>query len=210
MLNVYIIKDEGDHWRKVERLLESVNANVLPLDPNCSPDDLKRTPNLVIAGEGAWNEFLEFKLRKQVMIIIGQSGEPGKVTPAPDNEKKVSVSWPITSLEVLNLTSKMSLLAERRAFKAILRLFHGDNDFPAMGQSIDFSSSGLAFRAQSDFDLGERIDVSFSLPGVDTSLRMPVEIVRKADEIAGITYGARFLGLDAMDRQAIDKFIMQR
>ena len=210
MLNVYTIKDEGDHWREVERLLESVNANVLPLDPNCGPDDLKRTPNLVIAGEGVWNEFLEFKLRKQVIIIIGQSGEPGKITPAPDKNRRVNLCWPVTSEEFLNLTSELSLLAERRAFKAILRLFQGDNDFPAMGQSIDFSSSGLAFRAQSDFDLGERIDVSFSLPGVDTSLRMPVEIVRKADEIAGITYGARFLGLDAQDSRAIDKFIMQR
>jgi hypothetical protein len=54
------------------------------------------------------------------------------------------------------------------------------------------------------------MDVSFSLPGVEVSLRVPIEIVRKADGRAGITYGARFLGLDSMDSKAIDRFITQR
>jgi hypothetical protein len=210
MLNVYLLKDNNDHWREIERCLQSVNANVIPLDPAAGPDDLKRTPNLVIVGEGSWNEILDFRLRKQVMIIIGRGGEPGTITPEPDNEKRVSVTWPVTSNEFLKLTSELSLIAERRTFKAILRIFQGDSDFPSMGQSIDFSSSGLAFRAQNDFDLGERMDVSFSLPGVEVSLRVPIEIVRKADGSAGITYGARFLGLDSMDRKAIDKFITQR
>ena len=171
---------------------------------------MKTAPGLVIVGEGAWNESLDFKLRKQVMIIIGRGGDPGTITPDPDNEKRVSLCWPVASTKFLKLTSELSLLAERRTFRAILRLFQGDDDFPAMGQSIDFSSSGLAFRTQSDFTLGERINVSFSLPGVETSLRMPIEIVRKADETAGMVYGARFLGMDSMDRRAIDKFIMQR
>jgi hypothetical protein len=209
MLNVYLLKDDGDHWRDVERCLRSVNANVIPLDPDAGPDDLDMTPNLVIVGEGAWNEILDFRLRKQVMIIIGQGGVPGTITPAPDNEKRVSVSWPLTSEKFLNLTSELSRLAERRMFKAILRLFQGDDEFPAMGQSIDFSSSGLAFRARSDFEIGERIDVSFSLPRVERSLRLPVEIMRKDDDAGGMTYGVRFLGLNALDRRAIDNFIMQ-
>jgi hypothetical protein len=210
MLNVYILKDEGNHWREVERCLQSVNANVIPFDPKIGPDGLTKTPGLVIVGEGAWSELLDFKLRKQVVIVIGRSGDAGTITPDPDNEKRVSLCWPVTTQKFLNLTSELSLLAERRVFKAILRLFQGESDFPVMGQSIDFSSSGLAFRAQSDFEIGERIDVSCSLPGVETSLRIPIEIVRKADETAGIIYGARFLGLDALDRRAIEKFITQR
>jgi hypothetical protein len=210
VLNVYILKDDGDCWPDVERCLRSVNANVIPIDPDCDPDDLKkRTPNLVIVGEGAWNEILDFRLRKQVMIIIGQKGRPGTITPSPDNEKRVSVGWPVTAEEFLNLTSELSRLAERRTFRSILRLFQGDSEFPVMGQSLDFSSSGLAFRSQGDFELGERLDVSFSLPGLETSLRLTVKIMRKADEVGGTTYGARFLGMDALDRRVVDEFVMQ-
>ena len=78
-----------------------------------------------------------------------------------------------------------------------------------MGQSVDFSFSGMSFKTQYQLDLGTRVEISLSLPDVDNSIMIPLEIVRNVPEGKLITYGARFTTLASSTRELLEKFVLQ-
>jgi hypothetical protein len=208
--NVYLLPDKGRHWDEIEGYLRGVNANVIHFREDIDPQDLEMAPpDLFIISEKSSSSLLIYRLRNHVIMVVREGGVPGAISPAPNNPKLVTVNWPITSSAFLKLSAELTRLAERRVFRALLRIFPAGGGTPAIGRSMDFSHSGMALRTTHHLAIGARVEISLSLPNMDASVRFPVQIARNAPDGEEAEYGARFIGLDEERRKILDEFIMQ-
>jgi len=211
MKNVYLLPDEGSHWGKIEGYLKSVNANIVRFQADFDLRDLKKVPpDIFVVSEESNFGLLRYQLRNHVMIIVGDRGRvPGTVTPSPNNPKVVTVNWPMTCEAFLKLSAELSKLSERRVFRTLLRIFPDGSSTPSIGLSMDFSHSGMALKTKEKLAIGARAEVSLSLPNMDESTRLPIQVMRSTGEGEEISYGAQFVGLDKARQMILDKFILQ-
>jgi len=90
---------------------------------------------------------------------------------------------------------------------------YSENNF-YQGLSENLSDGGLFFETYVSHQLGDRLDVRFTLPGSDTAIETAVEVrwLRPhnplSDTPAGI--GVRFLRLDDAARAQIERFTRKR
>ena len=98
----------------------------------------------------------------------------------------------------------------RKIFKSLIRIFDQGEEFGVLGQSKDFSMSGMAFWSELKLKRGARITVSFSLPEDGRNLRLGAEVVRVAldDEKERILYGARFQDTTPREAGLLTAFIL--
>jgi hypothetical protein len=208
--NVYLLPDEGPHWSEIEEYLRGVNANVIRFRDDIDLEDLKEVPpDIFVVSEKSCTSLLSFRLRRHAMIVVGEEGEPGSSSTAPDNPKAVTIVWPMASDDFLKLSADLASLPERRMFRALLRIFPGEGGSPCIGRSLDFSHSGMSLQTGHHLARGTTMEISLSLPNLAGSIRLPIQIVRSSPGDGETVYGARFVDLDEESRRIIDEFIMQ-
>ena len=210
MKNVYVFPDDGPHWDEIEEYLRSVNAKIVHFHDDVDPQDLKKVPpGICVIGEKSNSSLLSYRLRNHVIIVVRDKGAPGEISPAPNNPKMVTVNWPMTAEAFLKLTAELAKLSERKMFRTLLRIFPEDGSSPAIGQSLDFSHSGMGLRTAHYMAIGARVEISLSLPKLDKSVRFPAQIARSSPGSEETDYGAMFTGLDEERRKILDEFILQ-
>lgn len=210
MKNVFLLLDGHPSREPVMKYFAGVNASVTALDPEFSPEDLReKAPDLFVLAEEHATSHLLYRLKDYATIVITDDGNPGDVNSSPSRSKRATATWPVMAEDFLRLSAEMARLSQRRLFRAIVRVFSARSNKSSMAQSIDFSSSGMAFRAEEKFSVGETLEVSVSLPGANESLKLPVEIMRIVErrEREESVYGARFAGIDGETLSRLQGFI---
>ena len=78
-----------------------------------------------------------------------------------------------------------------------------------MGASREFSLTGLSFSLAVDLQPGERVLISFYVPGARSRVSLEGEVVRAfADPEDGSgCFGARFVGLSADEQEVLKRFV---
>ena len=78
----------------------------------------------------------------------------------------------------LALTSRLLGVSERRLFRAVIGIKRAGQDHVHMGASREFSLTGLSFALAVDLQQGERILISFYVPGARSRVSLEGEVVR--------------------------------
>jgi hypothetical protein len=207
---VYIQSDGSSYWDDIVAYLKSINAHIVNFQDDLDPETFKnKPPSLVIISERAKNDRLTYQLRGYAIVVLNEEGIPGTVTPSPKNPKMVFVNWPLTADDFLKLSAKLVRLSERKFFRTIVRLFLAGSDVCYMGQSADFSHSGMAFVSHQPFKIGDRLEISMSLPGREESIRFPVKIMRIDIKDDQTKYGAKYVDCDDATLEVINSFMLQ-
>ena len=127
------------------------------------------------------------------------------------NDRNLLITgWPLERDQFLEITSRMLTIAPRRSFKTLIRIFGENDEVGGVGQSKDFSLTGLAFQTGKRLKEGETVAISFSIPEAKQSMRLEANVVRSAPENEGKDgiYGARFVDLGGEDRRLLTAFIL--
>ena len=109
----------------------------------------------------------------------------------------------------LALTSRLLGVCERRLFRAVIGIRRTAQDHVSMGASREFSLTGLSFSLDADLAQGERILISFYIPGAGTRVSLEGEIVRSFSdpEDGSGCFGARFVRLSAEEQHLLKRFV---
>ena len=210
MKNVFLLLDGHPSRDLIREYFAGINASVTNLDPRLSADELrKKEPELFVLAEEHATYHILYRLKNYATIVITDDGTPGDLISSPGKTKRATATWPVKEEDFLRLSAEMARLSQRRLFSAIVRIFSTESDGAYMGQSIDFSSSGMAFRAKENFCVGDVLDISLSLPSRNENLKLPVEITRIVErrEREESVYGARFTGMDGTTHSRLRNFI---
>ena len=166
-------------------------------------------PDLLITDSRVHHNMLRW-LGQMPVIVVKEGTPPTTMLREAAGRNLLITGWPLEKSRFLDITSSMLSIAPRRVFRTLIRIFSEGDDIGSLGQSTDFSLSGMAFKAEMRFSRGDEITISFSIPEASDSLRIGIEIVRSASagEDGRSAYGARFLNIDAEDRRLLTTFIL--
>ncbi len=209
MKRILLIEDGRPFWPRIRDLLAKVNAVVeearvgdaVPAAPELRPD-------LVVIGDtsydsrprGWWNGAL---------LVLEKGRAPDYLSPLGEGERRMAASSSIDERSFLALTSRMLGVSERRLFCAVIGIKRVGNTHVHMGASREFSLTGLSFALAVELRQGERIVVSFYIPGARRRVSLEAEVMRAfADPGDGSScYGARFVGLGDEEREMLKRFV---
>jgi hypothetical protein len=210
MKRICLIRGTGECWRRIEEFLGGVNAAVVVMDGEPRQEEVMgHHPDLLITDSRVHHNMLRW-LGGMPVIVVKEGTPPTAMLRETAGRNLLITGWPLERSRFLDITSNMLSIAPRRVFRTLIRIFSEGDDIGSLGQSTDFSLSGLAFKTENTFSHGNEITISFSIPEASRSLRIRVEIVRKASagEDGRSVYGARFLEIDAEDRRLLTTFIL--
>jgi hypothetical protein len=209
MKRIVLIEDGRPFWPRIRDLLAKVNAvlqEVRPGEP--VPSGAAARPDLVVIGDisyaacapGWWDGAL---------LVLEKGRAPDLVTPIGATERQVVASSSAGERTFLALTSRLLGVSERRLFHAVIGIKRVGHPHVHMGASREFSLTGLSFQLGVSLQQGERILISFYVPGARSRVSLEGEIVRAfpdPDDGSGC-FGARFVGLSADEQQVLKRFV---
>jgi hypothetical protein len=206
---IMLIEDGRPFWPRIRDLLAKVNAVVAEVRPGDSiPADVAARPDLVVIGDtsqaarspGWW---------EGALLVLEKGRAPDFVTPIGDGSQQVTASSSIGESAFLALTSRLLGVSERRLFRAVIGIKRAGQAHVHMGASREFSLTGFSFSLEVALLQGERILVSFYVPGANSRVSLEGEVVRSfADPEDGSScFGARFVGHSVEEQQVLKRFI---
>jgi hypothetical protein len=207
---VLVARDDQPFWGAVELLLARANARVV----SCTGAEILEAaaetgPDLVVLGPETHRMAGSYLGRAQIVM----NGEPASGVRLIDATRPAvaHAGWPLSEETFLELTARMLRVAERRTFRALVRILRPRLQQTFMGQSEDFSLSGMALRSAVALERGEPIVVSLHLPGSKGSIQLLGEVTREAtDPVDGSRYyGVRFLNLDPPLQRKLRDFVWE-
>ena len=212
MKRIALVEDGRPFWPRIRDLLAKVNAVVQEVRPgDAIPATATARPDLVIIGDtgfaarppGWWDGAL---------LVLEKGRDPDLVTPIGAGSQQVMASSSVGERPFLALTSRLLGVSERRLFRAVIGIRRAGREHVHMGASREFSLSGLSFSLGQDLRQGERVHVSFFVPGARSRVSLEGEIVRSfADpEDGSACFGARFVGLSADEQQVLRRFVWEQ
>jgi hypothetical protein len=208
---ICLIRDDRPLWVKVAEYLQEVNAETITLEGDPLPGEIQSTrPNLIILNARV-HHGMGHRFSHTPMMVIKEGTPPVALIRETAERNLFITGWPLGNKQFLEITSRLLTIAPRRIFKTLIRIFVTGDDHGFLGQSRDFSLSGMAFMAERDLKNGEKIHVSFSIPEKNKSLRLGAEVTRRSstqEEDGRYLYGARFEGLGDEDRNTLTSFIL--
>lgn len=210
MKRICLIEDERPLWREVKGFLGGVNAELVVLNGSPAGNEvLELDPGLIVANARA-HHTLFHRIRKIAVIVIKEGTPPVALVRDSEERNLVITGWPLRKEQFLEMTSRMLTIAPRKTFKSLIRIFLQGAELGALGQSRDFSMSGMAFRSDLKLKRGAKITVSFSLPEDGRNLRLGAEVVRVGldEEKERVLYGARFQGISSREAGLLTAFIL--
>lgn len=209
MKRILLIEDGRPFWPRIRDLLAKVNAVVeegRPGDPVAAAGGAR--PDLVVIGDtgfasrprGWWSGAL---------LVLEKGRAPDLITPIGEGDRQLAASSGIDGRAFLSLTSRLLGVSERRLFRAIIGVKRAGQDHVHMGASREFSLTGLSFTLAADLRSGERVLISFYVPGARSRISLEGEIARSfADPEDGSScFGARFVGLSAEEQLVLKRFV---
>ena len=116
---------------------------------------------------------------------------------------------PIERLKFQATISKFLMQAPRRVFRILVTILRTGDKIRYSGVSVDFSESGMAFECNSDFIVGEELQISFVNPKNRSRMLLSAVVARKTATPTGSSafYGVAFRRLADIDRMALANFI---
>jgi hypothetical protein len=210
MKKICLIRGSGDHWNKIEGFLSGVNATVVVMDGAPRQEEIMgHHPDLLVTDSRVHHDMLRW-LGQMPVIVVKENTPPTTMLREAAERNLLITGWPLEKSKFLDITSGMLSIAPRRVFRTLIRIFSKGDDIGSLGQSTDFSLSGMAFKTEKKLFRGDKIIISFSIPEARESLRIGIEIVRSASagEDGRSAYGARFLDISADDRKLLTTFIL--
>jgi hypothetical protein len=209
MKRILLIEDDRPFWPRIRDLLTKVNAVVAEARPGDSiATGATARPDLAVIGDtshaarppGWWDGAL---------LVLEKGRDPDLVTPIGTGSQQVAASSSIGERAFLALTSRLLGVSERRQFRAVIGIRRAGQAHVHMGSSREFSLTGFSFSLGVELLQGERILISFYVPGAHSRVSLEGEVARSfADPEDGSScFGARFVGLSAEEQQVLKRFI---
>jgi hypothetical protein len=143
----------------------------------------------------------------KILILPFASSTPETALEPLDLQGVFSI--PVERLRFQALIAKFLRQAHRRVFRILVTIQKEESNVRHSGISIDFSESGMAFECVSDFQMGEKLIVSFVNPRTETRFLLKAEIVRKKSTPVGnsVFYGVLFRQLSEKEAEDLSAFI---
>jgi hypothetical protein len=209
MKRILLIEDGRPFWPRIRDLLTKVNAVVEEVRPDSPLGVAESTgPDLIVIGDTG------FASRPRgwwpgALLVLEKGRAPDLVTPIGEGDRQMAASSSIDECAFLALTSRLLGVAERRLFRAVIGVKRAGRAHVHMGASREFSLTGLSFALEVDLRAGERILISFYVPGARSRISLEGEVVRAFmdPEDGSSCFGARFIGLSAEERQVLKRFV---
>jgi len=209
MKRILLVEDDRPFWPRIRDLLTKVNAVVEEVRAG-SPPAASGGPeaDLVVIGDtgfaarpGGW--------WSGALLVLEKGRAPDLVTSIGEGDRQMVASSGIDECAFLALTSRLLGVAERRLFRAVIGVKRAGQTHVHMGASREFSLTGLSFTLAIDLRSGERIVISFYVPGAPSRIALEAEVARSfADPEDGSTcFGARFVGLSAEEQRVLERFV---
>ena len=204
MKTICLIRDERPFWEEIAVYLKTVNAKILVLYNISFLQGLSgKDQDLIIGSIRIYKKLISIPQDIPKLIITDGTFPEGK------SGNNYFINWPISKDTFLEVTSKLLSVSERRIFKTIISIIRKGDVKTSMGQSFDFSMSGMSFKADGTFNTGDILKLGFFLPNFNERLSFDVEVIRSCFDPAdaSIHYGARFLNIEGKIKDAIEVFI---
>jgi hypothetical protein len=199
---ILLIEDGRPFWPRIRDLLKKVNAVVEELGPGeAFAEGRAAPPDLVVIGDAGRATGLAGWWQGP-LLVLEKGRAPEHVTPRAGAAQQVTASSSIDERTFLTLTS-------RRLFRAVIGVKRAGQAHVHMGASREFSLTGLSFSAPADLGVGERVLVSFYIPGARQRISLEAEVARSFPdpEDGSRCYGARFPGLSSADADLLKRFV---
>ena len=209
MKRILLIEDGRPFWPRIRDLLKKVNAVVEELGPGeAFAAGRTAPPDLVVIGDAGRAPGLAGWWQGP-LLVLEKGRAPEHVTPRAGAAQQVTASSSIDERTFLTLTSQLLGVSERRLFRAVIGVKRAGQAHVHMGASREFSLTGLSFSAPADLAVGERVLVSFYIPGARQRVSLEAEVARSFPdpEDGSLCYGARFPGLSSADADLLKRFV---
>jgi len=210
MERIVLVTDDAIHWRHIEHSFRSINADVTVLPPSATDDDIASSgAGLLIMGPDRIAPLgTPLRYFKTIIVNDGEGKLPEQTRASQKN--LLFLQWPLSKNELLREAAAMLGISPRRTFRALVRIFSPDSEFGAVGNSIDFSSTGMSFTTERFYSIGHEVRVALSLPGDGGRLILKGRVARSwTNETDGSSeYGVEFKSLDQATAEALESFIL--
>lgn len=207
---ICLIADGHPLWREVKKFLGAVSAEVLALYGQPEAERIVSfEPQLIVTSAREHHRLLH-RIRRYPVIVIREGTPPVALVREAEERNLVLTGWPLGQEQFLELTSRMLSVAPRKEFRTLIRVFRPGELVSTIGESRNFSKSGMAFTTGARLRRGSRVAVSFSLPDDSRSLRLGAEVVRVRVSRNGdeVFYGACFEKVPAREAALLNAFVM--
>lgn len=210
MKKICLVRDDRKFWETIEKYLGAVNAEAVLMAADCASEDvLGNKPDLIIAN-ALFHHGISRRLKQYPIIVIKEGTPPVTMTGTSSNRNLLITGWPIQRGDFLDMTSRMLSIPPRKVFRTIIRVYGVDDEIGTLGQSVDFSLSGIAFRTSREFAANSAIVISVTLPETDRRLLLKAVIQRSdpAGRDGNILYGASLGKITAAEKNMLNAFIL--
>lgn len=207
--SICIIKGKEPFWKDVKKFLSGTNAEFFSLE---SAEDLTAlkglTPTLLIMNTDSYFALPPAAASCMKLVIEGKKVSPAYLRPR-SGRKTIMIDWPQEEKVFLELTSRMLTIPPRRFFRAMIRILPKSDTIAYVGESEDFSLTGLGFRTDHALNEGEEVKISVALPNKHQPAHLEAEVVRRHSclDDQSTLYGARYVNLATDTRTALTHFI---
>ncbi len=153
------------------------------------------------------------RLQKTAVIMI-HDGKPGEAELAQQCGADAVLRLPVNAEKLLKQAQLLLDIPLREAYRVLLSVkLEGKSSVkPFFCRSENISVTGLLFETDRTFELRDRVECSFFLPG-SRQLVVRGEIVRQVPSPAGEglkLYGVHFFALDPNVKAAIESFLEKK
>lgn len=203
MKTICIIKDERSFWEEIEGYLKDVNARVFSFDSPSLECLSERNQDLIIGNVRIYKKLISIPQNIPKIVITDET--------IPDDKSRdiYFIKWPISKDTFLEITSRLLSISLRRTFKTIISITSKVDNETCIGQSLDFSMSGMSFKSEKSFNVGDILKLGFFIPNFSERVSFDAEVMRSyfdPDDVS-IHYGARFLNIDEKMKKVLEGFI---
>lgn len=205
MKTIWLVKDGSPFWGTVNAYLSAVNAKVTFVRAEVLGENIEKraSPDLIITGRGHLDAVagLPRELSRLVVAEGMSSGEGSRGV--------YLLRWPALREAFLEMTSRLLYISDRRLFKTVISVSPKGSENIFLGKSMNFSTTGLAFKLDRELSVGDVVVLSFFTPDSEDRLRVEAEVTRCSvdPEDGSSYYGARFLGVKGAVRRELELFI---
>jgi len=194
---ICILRDARPFWPDISRGLESVNALL-------TNDISAGRPDLIITGPDALKSLPPQAAGIPKLVIVGKGSPVPDIKPRDLNY----IEWPVSKEVFLETTSRLLYIQGRRVFHALISITLKGKDETYMGNSENFSLSGLAFKVDAPLKTGDTVTIGFYMPNIARRINVDAEVVRATRDPSGLVYyGAKFINMGTAEKKLLGEFV---
>jgi len=195
---ICLLRDERPFWPDISRGLESVNALL-------TNDISAGRPDLIITGPDTLGSLPASVEGISKLVIVGKGARTPDIKPRDIHY----IEWPVSKETFLETTSRMLYIQERRVFHALISITLKGKNETYMGNSENFSISGVAFKVDAPLKTGDTVTIGFYMPNIARRINVDAEVVRATQDPSDRSayYGAKFINMGTAEKKLLGDFI---